>query len=175
VLTARDFSGASRAELLAFAERGTHVDPDTLAGHVYNGISLGLPAWLVRLTWTKFGKVFHRDRSGGPVRGWNLRIEQDGLDRPWRPRRRAGRQMTFGHFVVDAARDHLLLDYGAGGNARLDPISALRDPIVALDGPRLLLGWSYLELAGTRVATPSYFVLERAEANVEPVDPPRSR
>jgi hypothetical protein len=172
VLTAAELATASRAELRSLAAAGRPFAPDDVAGHLYHGVSLGLPAWVVRLTWSKFGKAFHRD--GDRVRGWNVRMVQDGLDQPWRPRRRAGHDVTFGHFAVVASPREVLLDYGRGGNGRLDPIQALRDPVVALDGPRLLLGWSDLAVGPLRVPTPSYFVLERGAPLTEVVAAPRS-
>ena len=49
------------------------------------GISLGLPAWVERLSWKKFAKAFHRDPRTQRLRGWNVRIEQGALQRA-RPR-----------------------------------------------------------------------------------------
>ncbi|MBS1121640.1 MAG: hypothetical protein H6Q90_3868 [Deltaproteobacteria bacterium] len=160
---------ASRAELRTLLASGHSIDSSRLDDTVYRGISLGLPAWVERLSWKKFAKVFHRDARTGRLRGWNVRIEQDGLDRPWRARVRDGQPWTFGHFAVVAERDRLLLDYGAGGNPRMDPLNALRDPLVALraGSVELLLGWSYLALGPARIPTPSYFLLER-DAALEP-------
>lgn len=163
-MTARSaLLAASHADLSAILASGHAIDPAALADMQYRGISLGLPAWIERLTWKKFMKVFHRDRHTGQLRGWNVRIEQDGLDRPWRPRVRHGKPWTFGHFAVVADREALLLDYGAGGNQRLDPIGLLRDPLVALEpgSADLLLGRSYLAVGPARIPTPSYFLLER--------------
>lgn len=157
--------GATPRQLRALLAAGHPIDPAALANTTYRGISLGLPAWVERLTWKKFTKAFHRDPRDGRLRGWNVRIEQDGLDRPWRPRLRDGRPWTFGHFAVVSERDRLLLDYGAGGNRRLDPLGLLRDPLVALRAGSVerLLGWSYLAIGPVDVPTPSYFLLERAE------------
>jgi hypothetical protein len=114
------------------------------------------------LSWIKFAKAFHRD--GDRVRGWNIRIEQDELDRPWRPKLRRGRAVTFGPFVV-VARDAVVLDYGLGGGA----MSALRDPVVALDDRAdVLLGRSLLQIGRTTIPTPSYFLLERDTRVVDP-------
>ena len=163
---------------LDLLQGGHPIAEDELAGHEYRGVSLGLPALLEKLTWTKFRKAFHRDEAGGPLRGWNVRLEQNGLDGPDRPKRRRGEPFTFGHFAVrplDGYRPGryrgrrvevpagLMLDYGKGGNG-LDPIRFLRDPIVAVR-PRdasLLFGWSYLDLGIRRLPTPSFFTLERA-------------
>jgi hypothetical protein len=116
-----------------------------------------------RLSWKKFAKSFHRDPRTQQLRGWNIRIEQDGLDRPWRSRMRRGVPWTFGHFAVTRDdRDRVLLDYGAMSGS-LDPMRTLRDPLVALErgSVEMLLGWSYLAIGPARVPTPSYFLLER--------------
>lgn len=72
----------SHRDLAAVMASGRRFDPDAVAGWVYRGISLGLPRLVERLTWVKFAKVFARP-SRGAVHGWNMRIEQDALDRPW--------------------------------------------------------------------------------------------
>lgn len=175
-MTRADLLAASRRELRALLDGGHPIDPARLDDTLYRGISLGLPAWVERLTWKQFAKAFHRDPHTGRLRGWNVRLEQAGLDRPLRPRLRAGRPWTFGHFAVVGAPGRLLLDYGAGGNRRLDPLTALRDPLVALHAGsvELLLGWSYLAIGPARVPTPSYFLLERDGPLTAPVPAPRT-
>jgi hypothetical protein len=160
VIARADLLHASRRDLRALLEGGHPVDPAELADTVYRGISLGLPAWVERLSWKKFAKAFHRDPETGAVRGWNIRIEQDGLELPWRARVRRGRTWTFGHFAVVRERAHVVLDYGAG---RALAMRAVRDPLVALEAgsAHLLLGRSDIALGTARLATPSYFVLER--------------
>lgn len=153
----RELVGASRAALAALAARGTAFDPGALAGHRYDGISLGLPRWIERLTWTKFAKAFARDPATGALRGWNIRITDDGLDRPWTPKaRRDGGAITFGHFAVcTSAAGAVALRYRGG---------VLVDPLVALAGPDLLLGSTHVVVAGRSVQTPSWFVLRRGPA-----------
>jgi hypothetical protein len=151
----RDLVGASRDELAALArDRGRPFDRALLAGRRYDGISLGLPRIALRLTWTKFAKQFHREPGTDRIRGWNVRIEQDSLDLPWRPRRRRdGNHVTFGHFDVVSRDGVVVLDYR---------IRVLRDPLVALgdgDGADVLLGWSELAFGIASVTTPSWFVL----------------
>ena len=159
---------------------GHPIPEDALAGREYRGVSLGLPGLLEKLTWKKFRKAFHRDERTGALRGWNVRLEQDGLGAPDRPKRRGGEPFTFGHFRVVPLAGYALpgyrgrklrvpagrmLDYGMGGNG-VDPIRFLRDPIVAVreGDASLLFGWSYLDLGLRRVATPSFFTLELAGA-----------
>jgi len=153
---------------LARAFAGGHAfDPFAVAGWIYRGTSLGLPRLVERLSWIKFAKAFHRE--GEVVRGWNIRIEQDALDRPWRPRLKHGRAVTFGPFVV-TTRAGVLLDYGLGGGA----MRVLRDPVIALDDRAdVLLGRSLLQLGSRSIATPSYFLLERDQRVVDPRPPVR--
>jgi len=175
VIARADLLAASRDELRALLASGHPIDPARLDDTTYRGISLGLPAWVERLTWKQFAKAFHRDPHTGALRGWNVRIEQDGLDRPWRARVRDGQPWTFGHFAVVAEGDRLMLDYGAGGNRRRELLGALRDPLVALHAGsvELLLGRSDLAVGPARVATPSYFLLEREGPLAAAVAPPR--
>jgi hypothetical protein len=162
-----DILELDRAGLRARMRDGHAIDPAALDDWEYRGISLGLPAIVERLTWKTFKKVFHRDPATGKLRGWNMRLEQHGVDGPVRPLLRRGRPITFGHFEVvsaagcapsDLARG-LLIDY----RSERGPLSCLRDPIVALEpgSADRLLGFSYLELAGAKLPTPSYFLLLR--------------
>jgi len=150
---------------------GHPIEPRSIEGWAYRGTSLGLPAIVERATWKRFQKAFHRDAATGRLRGWNVRtVQRIDRSRSEPMRARDGTPRTFGPFDVVHARGRgvphgfdrgLLLDYGCG--PRLDPTSRLRDPIVALhegDGD-LLLGWSYLTIAGRAIDTPSFFVLER--------------
>jgi hypothetical protein len=129
-------------------------------------------------------KTFHRDRVTGHLRGWNVRLEQNARDAPCVPMRKNDDLHTFGHYRVvpleaggypDGLGRGLLLDYGLGGNARLDPLRAVRDPLVAVNAEdaTLLLGWSYVVVGPRRVGTPSFFVLERCGALSHRASPPR--
>ncbi len=151
------------AALQAAMDRGARVPADALAGAWYRGTSLGLWSWVERLSWKTFAKVFHRD--GGALRGWNVRLHQDGLGAPPRPRTRAGRPIVFGHYAVVEDPDGVVLDYGRGANPRLDPTRMVRDPLVALDPDgAVLLGRTWLVVGARRLPTPSFFLLERAGA-----------
>ena len=60
-----EFLGLSRRDLRALFEDGHSIDPVDLHGSVYRGISLGLPRWMVKLTWLKFMKAFQVDPKDG--------------------------------------------------------------------------------------------------------------
>jgi len=182
--TPSELLGLSRRELMELLRAGHPIDPARLDDQAYCGISLGLPAWVERLSWKKFEKVFHRDPRSGVLRGWNVRVAQNALDAPWLPLTQAGRPVTFGHFRVVAPAGHrvpigcdrgLLIHYGLGPGRRLDPLRRLRDPIVALEPDSVdpLLGWSYLAVvAGVIMPTPSFFVLERPRPLSHRAEPP---
>ncbi len=181
---ASDLLTLSRGALMDLLTSGHWIDPRKLDDVEYRGISLGLPSIVEQLTWKKFKKVFHRDPATGVLRGWNVRMEQNGLEADWVPLRKGGMPVTFGHYqVVDPAGHRvptdcdrgLLIHYGLGGNRRFDATARMRDPIVALHSGHvdLLLGWSYLDLGIKRVPTPSFFSLERDIPLTHLIDPPR--
>ena len=87
---ARRLRNASHAELRARIVAGHPVDPTSIAGWAYRGTSLGLPKVVEALTWKTFQKTFHRDPATGRLLGWNVRLEQDGVDGPRRPQPAGG-------------------------------------------------------------------------------------
>lgn len=162
---------------------GHAIDPDALADLEFRGISLGLPRFVERLTWKTFQKVFHRDPQTGALRGWNVRLEQRGIDADSVALQHRGQRVTFGHYQVvplDVAQPPrpcgpgLMIDYGRGGNSRWDPMRCVRDPLVAVHSGSvdLLLGWSYVDLGFVRLSTPSYFLLQRERPLSHRVAPP---
>lgn len=170
------------AEALA---AGHPIDPAALDGSEYRGISLGLPAFVEKLSWKTFQKVFERDRESGTLRGWNVRIEQRGLDASSVPKQKNGAPFTFGHYQVVPMGGRrcprpvgpaLAIDYGLGGNGRFDLMHFLVDPIVAVNegSHELLLGWSYLDFGLLRISTPNFFVLERERALTHSARPKRA-
>jgi hypothetical protein len=174
-MNTHDFLSLSRNELRRMLEGGHPIDPHALDDSQYRGVSLGLPSPMVKLTWLTFRKTFHRDKNTGALRGWNVRMEQTGLDGERKPMLdRSGMPRCFGFYGVRRASEYanlpiaaqhgLMIDYSLGQeNARLDPVRRGRDPLVALEKGSVerLLGWTYLDLGAVRVGTPSYFLLER--------------
>ena len=173
MVDARSLRGASREELRQHIVDGYPVDPDAIAGWVYRGTSLGLPPIAVKLTWQVFQKTFWRDPATGRLLGWNVRLEQDGIDSPSRAKLKYGRPVTTWHYEVVAPDGiptpsgfdrGLIIDYARGrDNPRWDPIRLSKDPLVALrpDSADELLGVSYMVIAGRCVETPTYFTLVR--------------
>jgi hypothetical protein len=169
-----DLLAMSRPELRALLEGGHPIDPSALDDTEYVGVSLGLPAWMVKLSWRTFRKTFHRDPESGALRGWNVRMKQTGLHGPREEMRdRKGEPRCFGFYEVVPADTYrmpvrcqhgLMIDYGrAPQNPWLDPVRHGRDPLVALRAGSVeqLLGWTYLDLGFFDLGTPSYFLLTR--------------
>lgn len=162
---------------------GHPVDPSALDDSEYRGVSLGLPRFVERLTWKTFQKTFHRDPATGALRGWNVRVEQRGVDARSVPLTKGGEPVTVWHYVViDPAGQHvprgcdrgLLLHYGLGRNPPREGVDRVRDPLVALvpGSVELLLGWTYLRVAGMNLPSPSFFLLEREGPLSRVVPPP---
>ena len=183
---ARGLMEAKAGALHETLSAGHPIPPEALEDTVYKGISLGLPGFVDRLLWKTFSKVFHRDPVSQRLRGWNVRVEQTGIEGPLRPRQRRGLPVTFGHYEVRPASEYrppqsvgegLMLDYGRGGNGLVDPVRRVRDPLVAIQANdfEALLGWSYVDLGWTRVGTPSFFLLLRAGPLEHIASPPRPR
>lgn len=183
-MNAKELLELDRRALARLLREGHAIDPTKLDDTIYRGVSLGLPGVVEAATWKTFEKVFLRDPKTGALRGWNVRIEQTGLEPPFTPKLEGGRPVTFGHYVVRQLEDEvpedvprgLMIDYGLGGNRRWDPTARLRDPIVALreGSVELLLGRSYVQVLGRAVATPSFFSLERDGPLRASVDAPRA-
>ena len=181
---AREFLDLDSASLYAALASGHPVDPDALKNSEYKGISLNMPGFVDRFFWKTFKKVFCNDLKRGVIRGWNVRLEQEGVDAPCTHRTKKGEIETFGHYVVRPASEYrcpaalpegaVMLDYGLGGNASMDLVRPTRDPLVAVDegSSKLLLGWSYMDLGLFRMRTPSFFLLVFDGPLMHHVEPP---
>jgi len=173
VTIARDLRTASTRELRERIVHGYPIDPSELEGWIYRGTSLGLPSAVQRLTWKTFQKAFYRDPRTGRLLGWNVRLEQDGVDAPSRPKLRRGRPVTEWNYEVISPAGvpmppgfdrGLVIDYGRAANP-LGPIRMVKDPLVALEpgSADQLLGVSYAVVRGHCIETPTYFTLEREQ------------
>lgn len=139
--------GLNATGLYKRLQTGFAIDPRALDDSRYLGTSLGLPAFVDRLTWKTFEKTFHRDAE--VLRGWNVRLQQD-TNEAMQVRGPGGRHVpkTFGHYRVHDEGARLLLDYGL-----------LKDPLVALiEGD---VQWLFGRTLVGPIPTPSYFVLQR--------------
>lgn len=157
-----------RRALETLMVQGERPDLDALPGWEYWGMNIGISARLLRIQ--KFIKGFFR-LPGGQVCGYNVRARQNGPAAPWMAMPVDGVPRRFGFYrvtpVAPTARDNaylhaLLLDYGQGGNGRLNPLSTLRDYLVrvAPGSDDLLLGKAFMAVGRPRVSV-GYFLLER--------------
>lgn len=163
--------GLSQRELRQRIVTGHPVDPAAIEGWAYRGTNLA-PKLIRQLSWTHFQKTFHRDPGSGRLLGWNVRLEQDGLDAPSRPKLRNGKPRTVWYYEVVAPGEvpkpegfdrGLIIDYSRGRNPWFSPVNLGKDPLVSLspDGADELLGVTYEVIFGACIVTPTYFTLER--------------
>ena len=161
--------GALLSEKLA--SPGAHVPPSFLDDTVFRGTTLGNSAFVERLTWKTFRKVVVSEVSADWSvirRGWNVRLEQTGVDGESRPlRTRDGATRCFGPFRVQESEQGATLDYGVHAN-RFLPTRFVRDPLVFVE-ENLLLGMSNVHLGSLVFRTPTFFAL-RPERRVEDAD-----
>jgi hypothetical protein len=165
----------TKRELIALMRDGHPLPKEALDGDFF-GVSLGLPPFIERMTWKVFRKQFRVE--GARVLGKNVRMEQYGPRGPAEPLLSKGAPIEFGPFEVTAlpsggspfeCREGWVLDYGAAHPA-WHPMATVRDAVVAVNAGStdLLLGALYLELAGQRTRTRSFFTLERETTRVLP-------
>jgi len=154
-------------------QRGTQPDLDALVGWEFRGINR-MPLNAINFAYAigikKFVKGFFRAEDGR-VMGYNIPVARNVLDGRWHLKPSDSEPKRFGFYEVapvdPTARDNeylhaVLLDYGKGGNAKLDPTAGLRDYLVQVDAnnPDLYLGKAYYAIGPARLST-NFFILER--------------
>ncbi len=168
--TLDDLLSMDRHQLHQVMLQGHPLEPDRLAETQYLGVDLSLPRAGQWLLWQTFRKTFHRDATSGRIRGWNVRMEQHGVDGPAVPMMRGGRALTFGHYEVCSAegidwpkgwKGTHFLDYGNIGNPFLDLARLGYTPLIAVNegSMELLLGWEIFKVAGVKLPMPLYWAL----------------
>lgn len=166
---AKSLRTASHAELRRHIVEGHPVDPKAIEGYAFRGTSLGLPRFVELATWKTFQKTFWR-HPDGRLLGWNVRLEQDGIDAPSRPKRKRGVpviEWPYGVIPPDGVPmpegfgRGLVIDYSLAPNPPQQRL--VKDPLVSLrpDDYDELLGVSYVVVGGRCLETPTYFTLER--------------
>jgi choline dehydrogenase-like flavoprotein len=182
LLTLEDLMAMDSKALHEVLLRGFPLEPEQLAGKAYLGVDLSLPDIARKILWHTFRKTFTRDESTRDVRGWNVRMEQHGVNGARFPmRNRQGKPITFGHYIVRNTdgiefpqnyRGAHYLDYGTVGNPFLDLARLGFTPLVAVNegSQDLLLGWEVFRVAGKFVPMPLYWAL-RLEGPLDEVVP----
>lgn len=160
-----------RSALRGLLDAGHPIQLERLDDTEYHGVALGNPAFVERLTWKTFKKVFRRDARTGGLRGWNVAVHQRGVHGPYEDRLKGGARVVYGPYEVHPASTYampgpwgfgLCIDYGPPHSA-WSPQHFVRDPLVslALGSVELLLGVSYVDLGFAQLTTPTYFALQR--------------
>jgi hypothetical protein len=179
-LTLADLMTMNRHQLHAIIVQAHPLDLAALEEQQYQGIDLSLPPFVNRILWKTFRKTFHRDPQTGALRGWNVRMEQHGIDGPRLPMTgRDGKPRTFAHYEVRSAqglrfprgwKGSHYLDYGVVGNPFGENLGYT--PLVAVNEGHmdLLLGWEVFKLGPLFLPLPDYWAL-RLEGPVEEVAP----
>lgn len=182
MLTQSDLLRMSRAELAAIVATAHPIDHAAVAGHQYLGIDLSLPAFVNKLLWKTFRKTFYADPEQNLVRGWNVKLEQHGIDGPRIPLRDSkGSEKSFGHYhLLKRTNERFpggwagpdFLHYGVAGNHWYDPGAPGYCPLVAVNegSTDLLLGWEVFKLGPLMIPLPDYWLLVR-EGPIETIVP----
>lgn len=168
MITLDDLQRMDRHQLHAIIARASPLDPEVLVGNQYLGVDLSLPPFVNRLLWKTFRKAFWRDPGSDVIRGWNVRMEQTGVDGPAVPKPRGGQPWTFAHYHLRSAQglrfprgwrgDHFL-DYSLGGSPFGENLGYT--PLVAVNegDSTLLLGWEVFKLGPLFLPLPDYWAL----------------
>lgn len=159
-------SSNSQLETILRAAKGPALE--SLVGFEWRGCNT---SWRLKaMGLQKFIKGFFQE--GERVEGYNIPVQQNGLDAPWldQPTTESPKRFAF-YLVTQVDRESadnlypqaILLDYGA---SRRNPAYAIerliRDYLVQLDptNPDLLLGKAYLTIGTLRLPS-NFFVIER--------------
>lgn len=164
----RELAQSSNARLEKIMRASKSPALESLVGFEWRGYNT---SWRTRLLGLqKFIKGFFRE--GGRVEGYNIQVQQNGLDGPWLDQPAPESTKRFGFYLVarvdresvdNLYLEAVLLDYGASPrNATYRIERLLRDYVVQPDpaNPDLLLGKAYLALGRLRLPSNS-FILER--------------
>ncbi len=183
-LSLEDLMKMDGRQLHSIVERAYPLDLAALEETQYTGVDLSLPPWINRILWKTFRKTFHRDPSTGVLRGWNVRMEQRGIDGPQEPmKNRDGTARTFAHYEAQSAegkrfpkgwRGPHYLDYRNVGNPFAEALGYT--PLVAVNegSMELLLGWEVFKIGPLFVPLPDYWALRLHGPLEEVVARPRS-
>ncbi len=185
-LTLNDLLGLDGPQLHRIIDAGLPVDADAVANTQYLGVDLSLPSVLSRLLWKTFRKTFYQDPEAGVLRGWNVRMEQRGVEAEQVPMTDPkGGAITFGHYHLRSAsglkfpRDWSggsFLDYTVAGNLWMDVARLGYTPLVAVNRgcSDLLLGWEVFRLGPGFLPLPLYWALQLDGPLEEVVPVPRA-
>lgn len=182
--TVKDLLNMDKKGLREILFRGTPIDINQMSSSAYVGIDLSLPGWMNKLLWKKFRKAMYRDTVSDVIRGWNVRLVQNGIDGPSIPMRKSnGEEWAFGHFVLRSAdgirfpkgwEGGHYLDFRIpyAGNSTFDPARFGFCPIVAVNegSVELFLGVEIFKVGPFFIDIHDFWLLHR-EGPLETVVP----
>ena len=164
----RELTQASNAQLEAILRMSKGPALESLVGSEWRGCNL---SWRIKLLGLqKFIKGFFQE--AGQVEGYNIPVQQNGLDAPWIDQPTPDSPKRFAFYLVTQVEQEsvdnfypqaILLDYGASyRNPAYGLERLLRDYVVQPDpeNPDLLLGKAYFAMGPLRLPS-NFFVLER--------------
>ncbi len=177
----------SKPEIIQVFQNGHPIKTEELDNTQYLGIDVGMPSWFHKFFWKTFRKTFYRDPETGILRGWNVKMQQQGCDGPQTPKKdKNGKDLSFGHYHLLPAKGKKFpkgwqgadyLDYGVAGNKAGDPAALGYCPLVAINegSTELLLGWEVFKIGSLFIPLSDYWILKK-EGPLEKVEPvPRKR
>lgn len=183
MITLDDLMAMNSKQLFAVMQQGHPLDTQAMADTQYLGVDLSLPGFMRKILWHTFRKAFHQDPDTGVLRGWNVKMAQNGIDGEQQPLAdRKGRPKTFGHYHVKSAegvrfpkgwQGPHFLDYTQAGNTFFDMARLGFTPLIAVNqgSSELLLGWEVFKLGPLFLPFPLYWAL-RLHGPLELVIPP---
>lgn len=182
-ITINDLKKMNIKQLREVMDQGHAIVVGDLNNKMFKGYSLGSPDLLFKATWYTFRKCFHYDESMGVTRGWNVRMEQNGgYDDLRIPKRKSGKQWSFGHYTVNDAstlpsknvykgwNQGVVLDYRNIGNPF--PEWLAYTPLVAVNvgSSKLLLGWEVFKIGSFLLPISNAWAIEY-EGELDIVEP----
>lgn len=181
-----DLLKMNKKEIGAVFYKGFPIPVNQLDNTQYLGIDMGMPKWFHKYFWRTFRKTFYRDPKSGVLRGWNVKLEQQGWDGPQKARTNSkGEELSFGHYHLLPAKGKKFpkgwqgadyLDYGVAGNKLGDPAALGYCPLVAVNegSGELLLGWEVFKVGPVFLPLSDFWILKK-EGPLDVVVPvPRS-
>lgn len=184
--TLEELLNMSKQEIAQVFLNGYPINTEELNNTQYLGIDVGMPSWFHRFFWKTFRKTFYKDSKTGILRGWNVKLEQTGVEGPFTPKKNNnGEDLSFGHYHVLSAKGKKFpkgwqgadyLDYGVAGNKTGDPATLGYCPLVAINegSTELLLGWEVFKIGSLFIPLSDYWILKKEGPLEKVVATPRS-
>lgn len=186
ILTLDDLLKMDKKQIKNVFLNGHPLDYKQMEGYQYLGIDVGMPKWFHKYFWKTFRKTFYRDPETQVLRGWNVRMEQTGIDgKRITKKKKDGSDFTFAHYHVQSAKGLKFpkgwqgsdfLNYKAGENTNAGEAAGYT-PLVAINegDMNLLLGWEVLKFGPLFIPMSDYWILVKDGPIEKVVLPPKKQ